>query len=171
VRRPSFAETYAAEAPFVWRSLRRLGVHERDVEDACQEAFLVAHRKYGTFVGGSIRAWLFAIVRRVAADHRKRAHVRREVLDPTLLEGGAAETTTEAIDVQRARTMLDEILATLDEDKREVFIFFELEGCSMAEVAQVLECPLPTAYSRLYAARETIERAIARVQSRAASSP
>ena len=167
----TFAEVYAAEVAFVWRSLRRLGVHERDVEDTCQEAFLVAHRHFEGFTGGSIRAWLFAIARRVAADYRKRAHVRREVLEPELLERGAPEEQTRALDERRARTLLDEILDTLDEDKRSVFVLFELEGCPMAEVAQVLECPVQTAYARLYAAREAIERAIARVHSKGSSTP
>ncbi len=159
---PSFAEAYTSEVAFVWRSLRRLGVRERDVADACQETFLVAHRKFDTFVGGSLRGWLFAIATRVAADHRKKAHVRREVLDHDMPDMGEAETVTTALDQKRARTLLTEILESLDEEKRAVFILFELEQLPMTEVARMLECPLQTAYSRLHTAREAVEKAIAR---------
>jgi RNA polymerase sigma-70 factor (ECF subfamily) len=172
---PPFAEAYATEVAFVWRSLRRLGVRERDVEDACQETFLVAHKKYDTFTGGSLRAWLFAIAKRIASDHRKKAHVRREVLDPdtpgAFTEKGEPETMTEALDQKRARALLDEMLDALDDDKRAVFILFELEQWPMAEVARVLECPVQTAYSRLHVAREAVERAIERVKSRGAAAP
>lgn len=163
---PTFAEVYAAEAAFVWRSLRRLGVRERDVPDACQEAFLVAHRKFDTFTGGSMRGWLFAIAARIAADHRKKAHVRHEVLDHDIPEAGAPETVTSQLDRKRARSLLDEILDKLDEEKRAVFILFELEQLPMTEVARILDCPLQTAYSRLHAAREAVEKDIARKNAR-----
>ena len=39
-----FREAYDENVRFVWRSVRRLGVHPSDVEDACQEVFLVVHK-------------------------------------------------------------------------------------------------------------------------------
>jgi RNA polymerase sigma-70 factor (ECF subfamily) len=168
-RPPSFGEAYASEVAFVWRSLRRLGVPERDVEDACQETFLVAHKKYETFVGGSLRAWLFAIAKRVASDHRKKAHVRREVVGAEVPEVVLPETMSQALDAKRARSLLDEILDALDEDKRAVFVLFELEQWPMPEVARVLECALQTAYSRLHAARAIVEARVARAKARESS--
>ena len=77
----AFSELYRENVAFVWRSLRRLGVSERDVDDVCQEVFVIVHRKLSTFdATAAMRTWLFGIARRVAADHRKRAHVRRETL-------------------------------------------------------------------------------------------
>ena len=58
---------------------------------------------------------------------------------------------------REARKWLDLALDTLDEKKRAVFVLYEIEQLSMNEVAQVLECPLQTAYSRLHAAREQVE--------------
>jgi RNA polymerase sigma-70 factor (ECF subfamily) len=159
---PPFAQVYAEHAAFVWRSLRRLGVRERDVEDACQEAFLVVHKKLESFRGTALRAWLFAIAMRVAADWRKRAHVRKEVVADEPPEPAAPETQTGAIDRARARQLLETILASLDEDKRAVFVAFELEGMPMAEVASALGCPVQTAYTRLHAARDHVTSAIER---------
>ena len=42
---PNLAEIFRQYAPFAWRTLRRLGVPESDVEDVCQEVFVVVHRK------------------------------------------------------------------------------------------------------------------------------
>jgi RNA polymerase sigma-70 factor (ECF subfamily) len=58
--------------------------------------------------------------------------------------------------------MLHAVLRRLSDEKRETFILYELEELPMVEVAEVLDCPLPTAYSRLHAARAEVQAAFAR---------
>src|SRR4051794_13567852 len=78
----NFKEVYDAHFAFVWRSLRRLRVPEASLKDAMQDVFLVVHRRLGEFEGrAKVTTWLFGICLRVAKDYRRRAHVRREVLD------------------------------------------------------------------------------------------
>jgi len=163
---PTFAEVYAENAPFVWRSMRRLGVRPGDVEDTCQEVFIVVHSRFSDFRGGSIRSWIFAIALRVAADYRKRAFVRREVLPASNDESGpdlaVPEEQTASVEKTEAIVILDSILASLDEDKRAVFILFELEQMSMHDVAAAVGCPLQTAYTRLHSARDHVKLSIER---------
>jgi len=159
---PAFADVYAKHAAFVWRSMRRLGVRPGDIEDTCQQVFLVVHAKLGDFRGGSLRAWLFAIAARVASDYRKRAFVRREVTGDDLPEVSVPEVQTCAIERGQALALLDAILADLDDDKRAVFMLFELEQMPMQEVAAAVGCPLQTAYTRLHAARDQVNAAIER---------
>ena len=165
-----FSDVYRENVAFVWRSLRRLGVSERDVDDVCQEVFVIVHRKLATFdATATVRTWLFGIARRVAADHRKRAHVRRETLAAPLeldVSEGRTLDQSDPIELRRARAILDEILDELDEAKRAVFVLFELEEMAMTEVAKAVECPLQTAYSRLAAARKQVESAVLRRQLR-----
>jgi len=167
-----FSEIYRDNVAFVWRSLRRLGVNARDVDDVCQEVFVIVHRKLSTFdATATMRTWLFGIARRVAADHRKRAHVRRETpAAPSELDVNQAGPSDgpDPLELRRARAILDEILDELDEAKRAVFVLFELEEMPMAEVAKAVECPLQTAYSRLAAARKQVESAVLRRQLRGA---
>jgi RNA polymerase sigma-70 factor (ECF subfamily) len=163
---PTFADVYAAHAPFVWRSMRRLGVRPGDVEDTCQEVFLVVHAKLGEFHGGSLRAWIFAIAARVASDYRKRAFVRREVIDEDVPEVSVPETQSASIERAQGLALLDAILAGLDDDKRAVFMLFELEQMPMHEVATAVGCPLQTAYTRVHAARDQVNAAIARYKKR-----
>jgi RNA polymerase sigma-70 factor (ECF subfamily) len=54
------------------------------------------------------------------------------------------------------------LLAGLDEDKRNVLVLYEIEGLTMREVAEVVGCPLQTAYSRLHAARDLLHAALER---------
>jgi RNA polymerase sigma-70 factor (ECF subfamily) len=146
--------------PYAWRVLRRLGVREADVEDVCQEVFLVIHRRLSDFEGrSSMRTWVYGICVRVASDYRKRAVNRREVLTEEMPDQIAADDPHGALATRRAREMLDHILSQLDDDKRAVFVLYEIEGLGMSEVADALGCPLQTAYSRLHAARAFVQKA------------
>src|SRR3954466_4042923 len=76
---PAFQEVFVSHGRFVWRTLRYLGVAEADLEDVCQEVFLVVHRRLAEFEGrSSVRTWVYGIALRVASDYRKRARVHRE---------------------------------------------------------------------------------------------
>lgn len=151
--------------PYVWRVLRRLGVSETDVDDVCQEVFLVVHRKLGEFEGRSaLRTWIYAIAVRTAADHRKRAHRRHEIVSAEVPDAPGSDDPLRTLQLRRARTLLDDLIGALDDDKRAVFVLFEIEQLPMQEVAEALGCPLQTAYSRLHAARAQIQAGAARLR-------
>src|SRR5688572_27982504 len=74
----SFDAVYEAHFDFVWRSLRLLGLPGEVLEDAVQDTFSVVARQLGAFEGRSqLTTWLFQILRRVAANHR-RTHRRKQ---------------------------------------------------------------------------------------------
>ncbi len=158
----SFERVFQEHAPYVWRALRRLGVAEADADDVCQDVFIVVHRKLGTFHGGStLRSWLYGICLRVASEHRRRPYRRREHVVEAVPDEGLDASQEDEIERRRALARLDEALDQLDEDKRAVFVLFELEQVPMVEVAEAAGCPLQTVYSRLYAARKIVESALA----------
>jgi RNA polymerase sigma-70 factor (ECF subfamily) len=159
------AALFRAHAASLWRALRRMGVREADVEDMCQEVFLVADRRRSDFEGrSSARTWLYGIAARVAADYRKRAVHRHETLTDAVPEEGAGAPQDDAFARQQARAMLDALLDELDPDKRAVFVLYEIEELSMNEVADALGCPLQTAYSRLHAARDRVAEGARRMR-------
>ena len=147
-------------ARYVIRTLRHLGVKESDVEDVAQEVFVTVHRKLPEFEGRSkLRTWLYAICLRVASDHRRRAYVVRErVTDNPPVDDGE-RTGNEPDSSLESRAFVQELLDGLDDDKRAVLVLYEIEGLTMREVADVVGCPLQTAYSRLHAARELLRGA------------
>jgi RNA polymerase sigma-70 factor (ECF subfamily) len=152
--RPTMREVFDEHAAYVWRALRHLGVPESEADDLCQEVFVVVHRRLASFEGrSSLRTWLYGICLRVASDYRRRARVRyeRPAADPAR---DLAEPVGFAPDERaQARAELLALLDGLDEDKREVLVLYEIEGVAMMEVAEIVGCPLQTAYSRLHAAR------------------
>lgn len=158
-----FSDIFREHAPFAWRCLRRLGVSAADADDVCQEVFLVVHRRLREYDGrATMRGWIYGICVRKASDHRRLSHKRHE--SPTDKVPETASEAPQAMDLERKRAILalDAALALLDEDKRATFVLFEIEGLPMQEVATVLGCPLQTAYSRLHAARKSIETTVRR---------
>jgi RNA polymerase sigma-70 factor, ECF subfamily len=152
----SIEALFADHGRHVWRSLLHFGVPERDVEDACQEVFVVAHRKLkdGT-VPEYPAAWLHGISFRVAAAHRRKAQHAREV--PTEeLDVAAGGPESGRIDRQRRLERLDRALDTLPDDQRAVFVLYEIEQLTMREVASALETSINTCFSRLYSARKRV---------------
>ncbi len=155
-----FAALFRSHAKAVLRTLRRLGVEERDLEDVAQEVFLTLHAKLAEIRNpAATRAFLFGIVARHASDHRKSARVRRERPGEVPERAGSAPQLSEIVARER-RLRLDRALDALDGDKRTVFVLFEVEELSMREIADALDVPLQTAYARLYAARKALSLAL-----------
>lgn len=156
---------FDAYAPFVWRTLRHLGISDSDVDDVCQDVFVAVHRKLATFEGrSSLRTWIYGICLRVASDRRRLAHVRRELPVAEVSQGSMAPTQFDDYARSEARQLLASLLDVLDSDKRAVFVLYEIEELSMKEVAEAVGCPLQTAYSRLHAARKLILSAAERAR-------
>jgi RNA polymerase sigma-70 factor (ECF subfamily) len=137
--------------------LARHGVRERELEDACQEVFLVVHARLAEFEGrSSLRTWLYGIAVRVALNFRRKLGRRQEELEAVPPEGLAEPEQHELTVRRETLTLIERALAELDPDKREVFALYELEGMTMAEVASTLALPENTALYRLYAARDEL---------------
>ncbi len=156
--------------PFLWRSLRRLGVDEASVDDAAQAVLLVVARRLDDIAYGAERSFVFQTAARVASDHRRaRARApRAEPLDAVLETASDGLRPDDLVDQRRRRALLDELLDELDEEHRTVFVLFELEELTVTQIAEVLGVPRGTAASRLRRAHELFENAARRVQARRA---
>ena len=140
---------------FVWRSLRRFGVSNGDVDDATQRVFLIVNEKLDRIQAGSERSFLIGVAARVAS-HARRSYHRREAA-----EQGYSTTPPEAnpnpeelTQKREARELLDRVLDAMPADLRAVFVLFELEELSIDETAALLALPRGTVASRLRRARE-----------------
>jgi RNA polymerase sigma-70 factor (ECF subfamily) len=147
------------------RSLRRLGVPELVVDDAAQEVFLVAARRLADIELGRERSFLFATALRVASDVRRAVARRGTLVDDTLEHiADDAPNPAELADRQRARAVLDRVLDAMELDLRAVFVLYELEEMTMAEIAATLDVPAGTVASRLRRARDAFQAAVARLK-------
>jgi RNA polymerase sigma-70 factor (ECF subfamily) len=162
-----FRALVEGESEFVWRSLRRLGVLPSDVDDALQEVFVVAARRLGDIESGRERSFLFGIAVRVASTRRRTTRRHPEDGDAGLIEKPSDDPDPEQLsELRQARPLLQEILDSMSDDCRAVFILAELEELSTRDIADALGIPHGTASSRLRSARETFHAAVRRLAAR-----
>lgn len=142
----------------LWRFLRRLGIPDGDLDDAVQEVVLVLARKLDQVQVGCERSFVLSTAVRVASGFRRTARNRREVDDAELVDLESPELSPEALaEKQRLRAVLQRVLNQLPLELRAVFVLYELEELTMAEIAATLELPPGTVASRLRRAREQFE--------------
>jgi RNA polymerase sigma-70 factor (ECF subfamily) len=147
----------------LWRVARRAGLGREDAEDAAQHSFFVLSQRLDDVPKRAEAAFLVATVLRVA--HDMRARKWNTAVDRGLdadERAAQAPSPEDEIDRQRALSVLDESLRTLDEAERMVFVLVEIEQLSRTEAAAALKIPEGTVASRLRKARAEIEAAFAR---------
>lgn len=151
---------------FIWRSLRGLGVPASSIDDAAQQVFWTASQKLSTIAVGSERSFLFATARGIASNARRSQLRNRELLDDDAIATHVdrAPDPEQVAASREARRLLDRILDGLSEELRTVFLLYELEGQTMAEIASLLGTPMGTVASRLRRAREEFQNAARRYQ-------
>jgi len=157
---------YEEHARFVWLTLQRMGVQSADLEDVAHDVFVVVHRRLDTFDATSrVTTWLFGICMRTAANYRRRrdrspyeAAMRARASDDA-----AAQISADEMLLRREESVLaEQVVAQLSLEKRAVFVMFEIESLSCAEIAELMGIPVGTVYSRLHSARQQLEGILAR---------
>jgi len=152
------ARLYNTHLRDVWRWMSLLGVPNDDLEDAAHDVFVAAYRGLSSFEGrSSHRTWLFGIARFVAIDLRRRVKARRETVAPVPETADPAPGPDHAVQVRQARALLDALLAELSDAQRDTFLLYELGGYTGADIAELMEVPLQTVFSRLHKARQHVE--------------
>lgn len=113
-----------------WNHLGNVG----DAEDAVQETFLKLHRAARTYTGeASFSTWLYRILINTCYDalRKRKRRIEETPLDDTFTVRAASVDDTK-------RLALRKMLEGLPEQRRSVFVLFEIEGLSHAEIAHVL---------------------------------
>jgi RNA polymerase sigma-70 factor, ECF subfamily len=160
-----FAKIYSAQVTYVWSCLRRLGVPERDLEDKIHDVFVTLYRRLSDLdPTRPIRPYLAGIAVRVASDHRRKAYQKREQVLGDVEAIDETRDPEAMVQGKEARDLVLAALEQLDLDRRTVFVLHELEGHPVPEVAEILEVPLNTCYSRLRLAREEFTTVIRRLE-------
>jgi RNA polymerase sigma-70 factor (ECF subfamily) len=162
---PDFRDVFDTQLYFVWNSLRRFGVADRDVEDVAHEVFVVVDRHLAEYdPARPLRPWIFAIAFRCASDYRRRAHRRHEMLVDEHPDGADARPAADEVLLRAEESNLARrALLAVPEDRRAVVILHDFEEVSMSEVADALGIPVKTGYSRLRVGREELLAAARRL--------
>jgi RNA polymerase sigma-70 factor, ECF subfamily len=138
--------------------------------DVAQEAFLKAYRAAPSFRGESaFYTWLYRIAINTAKNHlvaiaRKPISYDLDTQDPEqssiLNELRELDTPEGLAQSEEIRTTINRVIGNLPEELRTAILLREIEGMSYEEIAQTMECPVGTVRSRIFRAREAIDKAI-----------
>ena len=150
---------------FVTRVLDKAGVPQADLDDAIQRTFIIVTRRLDDVHAGAEKSFLYQVAVNVAAHARRNLARRREVSSDQLNDQVLAHTTPELIaERKQMRRLIDEIVDTMGESLRSVFMLHQLEAMSMGDIARLLGVPIGTVASRLRRAREQFRRHIAAIE-------
>ena len=138
--------------------------------DVAQESFLKAYRAASSFRGESaFYTWLYRIAINTAKNYLVSASRRAAHFDVDLQDAEQHETLSklQELDTPEGLAMSEELRATvnkainqLPEDLRTAILLREIDGLSYEEIAQTMECPVGTVRSRIFRAREAIDKSI-----------
>lgn len=143
-----------------------------EVMDVTQEAFIKAYRALPRFRGDSaFYTWLYRIAINTAKNYlvsRSRRPPDTDIdVDGEFQPDSAVLSDVAGPESQLATDQLEQVIKdsieNLPEDLRVAVTLREFEGMSYEEIAEVMECPVGTVRSRIFRARDAIEKSIAAI--------
>jgi RNA polymerase sigma-70 factor (ECF subfamily) len=155
---------YRAHVDRVFRTVARiLGRADGDIEDVVQQTFLAAFDGASRFDGRSkVSTWLIGIATRRALD-QTRDRYRRSRWQRLGEMVGLGRASARPDDVHDSRSLAEWALARLTPEQRSVFILHEVEGHTLAEVAEMTGTGISTLHARLVAGRKRLDAALASI--------
>lgn len=139
-----------------------------DVPDITQEAFIKAYRALPNFRGDSaFYTWLYRIAVNCAKNHlvsraRKPPGSDVEIADAEIYDSGEAlrenASPEKLMLTHEIKSVIFKTIEQLPEELRTAINLRELEGLSYEEIAEIMECPVGTVRSRIFRARDAIDK-------------
>lgn len=144
-------------------------VHDHaEALDVAQEAFIKAYRALDKFRGDSaFYTWLYRIAINTAKNYLVARNRRPPDTDLDIQDAVSVDSESELTEIETPENSLyrDELyevmtraLDALPEELRVALTLRELEGMSYEEIAAVMECPIGTVRSRIFRARDAIDK-------------
>ena len=141
-----------------------------EAEDVAQESFLKAYRALSSFRGDSaFYTWLYRIAVNTAKNYlvskgRRPPSTDVDVNDAQLVDDSSLlrelESPDAAMEKEDLRKVIQLAIEELPEELRTAFSLREFSGLSYEDITQVMDCPVGTVRSRIFRAREAIDKRI-----------
>jgi len=150
----------------VYQVARHAAGDGQEPEDLVQETYLRAYAAFGSFRGGSTRAWLAAICLNAARSQARRRRLRpweaaaQPLPDamPAVREAGgrAAPDVADVVIASLEAQAVSRCLALLPEPQRACLVLMDVAGYTARETAEVLSCPRGTVLARVHRGRRRL---------------
>jgi RNA polymerase sigma-70 factor (ECF subfamily) len=162
--KPTFREVFDRELAYVYNTLRRLGIRSAELPDAAQEVFTTVAGLLDDYdPERPLRPWLFGIAYRVGLRYLAIAHRRYEVPSEIPDAPDSSPGADAAVERNETRDLVRLALEKVEPKRRAVLVLSYLEGMSVPQIAETLQIPVNSAYSRLHRARQEFSEAARRL--------
>ncbi|MCK0768159.1 RNA polymerase sigma factor RpoE [Chromohalobacter canadensis] len=146
-------------------------VHDpAEVQDVAQEAFIKAYRALSKFRSDSaFYTWMYRIAINTAKNHlvsrgRRPPGSDMDIADAEVLDHSGRlsdiETPESALQRDQLEAVVFETIENLPEDLRTAITLREMDGLAYEDIANIMQCPVGTVRSRIFRAREAVDKAI-----------
>ena len=165
---PTVAQLYREHRDFVARTVQRLTGSGAHVEDLTQEVFLTAHRKCAQFDPRRSlpSTWLYSITRHLCMRHRRGANrfaAFQERLQHQVEVEPAGDGLEHTVGLAQQKAAVAVAIDKLSFKHREVFVMYELEEMQGPAIAELLDIPEGTVWTRLHHARRGFDKHMRRL--------
>jgi RNA polymerase sigma-70 factor, ECF subfamily len=164
---PSFDAEALPHLDTLYRVALRLTGDVAAAEDLVQDTMLKAYRSWRQYrPGTNAKGWLLTILRNTFINAYRRRKLEPvamdlEVAEPHAVDRAIAEADPEGnFFAQIIDQKVIEAIDALPEDFREVLILSDIEGLTYGEIAEAVEAPIGTVKSRLFRARQQLQRTL-----------
>ena len=146
-------------------ALGRYKLSPEEVMDITQETFIKAYRSMEKFRGDSkFYTWLYRIAINTAKNHliaksRRPPDIDIDVSEITSLLQSADGPESE-FEGERLSQVVESAISKLPRDLKSAIIMREYEGMSYEDISAIMECPVGTVRSRIFRARESIDKEV-----------
>ena len=145
--------------------------NQTDAQDVTQEAFIKAYRSLPKFRGDSaFYTWLYRIAINTAKNYlaiqsnRRSSEVKQDITEMEQIDGSTGlrqiETPENLLYAQEIQDTVIDAIENLPDELRIAITLRELEGLSYEEIAENMDCPVGTIRSRIFRARESIDKVL-----------
>jgi len=164
-RRRSFESEALPHLDSVYRVALRLAGDEARADDLTQETMLRAYRSWHQYTSGSnVRAWLLTILRHTFINEYRKSKRAGPTVDIDEIESFSVFDDVQDVDPEGTffKQIVDEevirAIDSLPDEFRETLVLSDVERLSYAEIADVTGVPVGTVKSRLFRARQVLQR-------------
>lgn len=142
----------------VWQLLNRLIPQLEDREELAQDVFIKVYFKLAKFrFESKFSTWLYTVTYRTALSHIRKVKVQFEELNEDLTELSAPIESAEEFDVALHQA-LDQAVANLGLEDRTVISLYHQQGCTVEEIATIMNKPIGTIKNQLFRARKKLKQ-------------
>jgi|SRR5579859_2602556 len=159
--RAAWRDLHRTYYPIAAAFLRKLGVRDTELDDACQEVFVTLFRYLPSFRGeAELKTWLYRLCATESGKVRRKSRGWTRLIG--VLASNKAGEPVALPDWSQSFAMqkVEQALGKLKPDERLVFVLFEMEGVGGEQIASIVGCPVATVWRRLHYARRAFSAAI-----------